>query len=137
MDEISTEQVRAQVMRFWKAFNSRSVELLTDLYSVHASVFSPGTERFEPGRVAAIRQQREYAKATVEAHPSNIQVTLICNHVALAYYNFSSRASGVVSDVAEAKSYTIQNGRASQVFALESDGKLRIIHEHLSVNVPL
>ncbi|MBV9087188.1 MAG: nuclear transport factor 2 family protein [Acidobacteria bacterium] len=137
MDTLSAEQVRLHVMQFWKAFNTGSIELLSDLYSPHASVFSPGADRFEPGRVAAIRRRREYATAKVEAHPRQIEVTLIGEHAAIAYYNFTSQVTGMTTDVAEARNYTIQHGRASQVFALESDGKLRIIHEHLSVTTPL
>ena len=136
MKRIAVEQVRTEVLRWWKAFNTGALDMLDELYSQEASVFSPAGERSEHGRIAIVRRKREYAKAKIKAQPGNIEVALF-DDVAIAYYTFTSEVIGALNHTPAARSYTIHSGRATQVFALEADGKLRIIHEHISIAVPL
>jgi ketosteroid isomerase-like protein len=88
----------------------------------------------EPGRLAAARRQREYfhAKSTVRSTTGNVEVILVSDTAAVANYNFTFHATRVASGAAGAAEEDIKQGRATQVFRLEPDGKVLIVHEHLS-----
>lgn len=132
--KISVEQVKGEVHRFWNTFSSKDAQGLADFYSPEASVFSSVASRSEPGRLAAARRQREYfhARASLRASVGAIDVVLLGDHAAVASYTFQFHASKVASSITENVEEDIKNGRASQVFAYDPDGKLRIVHEHLS-----
>ena len=131
--KVSAEQVRAEVHRYWSVFANKDSEQLADYYAAEASVFSSVSSRPEPGRLAAARRQREYfhAKAALRASVGMIDVVLLSDNAAVASYTFQFHAirnTGTASQSEE----NITNGRASQVFIIDLDGKLRIVHEHLS-----
>ncbi len=134
MQKLTIEVIKAEVQRFWNAFSSKQSEQLMDFYSPEASVFGSSSTRSEPGRLAAARRQREYfhAKSSIRATPGMIDVVLLGDHAAVASYTFTFHASRVASGLSAAIEEDIRNGRASQVFAYDPEGKLRIVHEHLS-----
>ncbi|HUS18162.1 MAG TPA: DUF4440 domain-containing protein [Terriglobales bacterium] len=134
LQKLTIDQIKAEVQRFWSAFSSKQSEQLMDFYAPEASVFGSSSTRPEPGRLAAARRQREYfhAKSTLRATPGMIDVILIGDHAAVASYTFTFHASKVATGINAAAEEDIRNGRATQVFAYDPDGKLRIVHEHLS-----
>ncbi len=131
---ISAEEVLSEVNRYWELFTSKSGDALAEFYSHDASVFSPLSERSEPGRVAVIRRTREYfhAAARVDAQIGPVEVRLLAEQVALATYTFSFTAVHVADEFRGETTLTLRHCRASQVFVLEPDGTLQIIHEHVS-----
>ena len=131
---LTAEQVKVEVQRFWATFVEKNADQLMDFYGPESSVFSSVTSRSEPGRLAAARRQREYFhKASVlRATPNMIDVVLIGEHAAVASYNFEFHATKVASSFSQSTEEDIRQGRATQVFQYDNDGKLRIVHEHLS-----
>ena len=132
------EQIKAEVQRFWKVMSGKSGEELADFYSPYATVFGSSAMSAEPGRVAAIRRKREYLNpdAHLAADLGPIEVHLMGESAAVASYTFSFNARNVTNDIGDPKSESIRYGRATQVFEIESDGRLRILHEHISIARP-
>ncbi len=132
---LSADAVRAEVTRFWEAFNSKSLEALEDFYAHESSVFGSLGKRSEPGRLAAKRRQREYfGRDTIMRYQLNeVDVVLLSDTAAVASYTFQFHATGITGAGSRTEEH-IQLGRATQVFAVDSsDGKLRIFHEHISL----
>lgn len=132
--KISVEDVKGEVQRFWNTFMEKNATQLMEFYASDSSVFSSVSPRQEPGRLAAARRQREYFHklATVRASISALDVVILSDNSAVASYNFQFHATKVASSLGQSTEEDIKNGRATQVFRQESDGKLRIVHEHLS-----
>lgn len=135
MLKLTVDQVRAEVVRFWNVFMSKDPEGLAEFYAHESSVFGSAATRSEPGRLAATRRQREYfgAHSTVKATTGPIEVLLLGDgSAAIADYTFQFHASKVMTALGTTTEENIKHGRATQVFAYDTDGKLRIMHEHLS-----
>jgi ketosteroid isomerase-like protein len=132
---LSAEQVQAEVTRFWNAMTSKNVEVLDDFYAHESLVFGTTSIRPEPGRLAAIRRQREYfhPNTTLHSQLSDIEVQLIGDTAAVASYTFQFHASHAKIGLEKTPEEHVVNGRATQVFQLDPDGHIRILHEHLSV----
>jgi ketosteroid isomerase-like protein len=132
---IAVEQVKAEVARFWSIFSARSSEQMQAMYSPQASVFSTWNARSEPARLTVARREREYfhAKASVRAQTGPVEVIVFENSIALASYVFELHITHAVVTGGRGTETHIENGRATQLFALDPDGKLKIVHEHLSV----
>lgn len=133
---ISVDQIKGEVTRFWSVFSAKSPELMQAMYSPEASVFSTWNARPEPARLTVARREREYfhPRAAVRATTGPIEVTLFGNDLALAMYNFELHITQAQVTSGRATETHIENGRATQLFALDPDLKLRIVHEHLSVS---
>jgi ketosteroid isomerase-like protein len=132
--KITVEQVKGEVLRFWNVFMEKNAEALMNFYAPDSSVFSSVSARLEPGRLAAARREREYfhAKSALRAAASNIEVILLGDNAAVANYMFTFHASKVASGAGASAEEDIKQGRATQVFRLDPDGRLLIVHEHLS-----
>jgi ketosteroid isomerase-like protein len=133
--KLSADLVRAEVTRFWKIFCEKDSISLAEFYGHESSVFGSASPRSEPGRLAAARRQREYfgAHSTIKANTGHIEVQVLADgSAAVADYTFTFHASKVMTAIGGTTEEDIRHGRATQVFAYDPDGKLRIIHEHLS-----
>ncbi len=132
--EITAEQVRAEVTRFWAAFSAKASDVVESFYLPESTVFSSISHRAEPGRLAATRRKREYfqtaSKIRVQLGP--IEVQAIGDKAAIASYNFDFHASRVAGALGKATDEDIEQGRATQVFVLQDNGRVCILHEHLS-----
>lgn len=133
MSGISPEIVRTEVARFWNAFSSKQVEALQDFYALESVGFGSAATRSEPGRLAATRRQREYfgSSSPIKSQVSVIDVVMIDEAAAVASYTFEFHATRTTA-TGKTEEH-IRNGRATQVFAFDADGRLRIFHEHFSV----
>lgn len=131
---LDAKQVEAEIARFWKAMTAKSVQVLEDFYDHTSSVFGTSAVRPEPGRLAATRRAREYfqAGASLTVSTSPVEVVLV-GEAALASYTFTLEATKIDPLTGKAVQETIRHGRATQVFTVNPDGKLYIVHEHLSV----
>lgn len=134
MSKISVDQVKGEVQRFWNAFMDKNADALMEFYSAESSVFSSVSPRAEPGRLAAARRQREYFQkaSIVRASTGPIEVVMLGDAGAVASYNFQFHATRVSSFGGQTQEEDIKQGRATQVFKMDPDNKLRIVHEHLS-----
>jgi ketosteroid isomerase-like protein len=134
IDKLYPEQVEVEVRRFWTVFMDRNAEALMDFYSAESSVFSSVNARSEPGRLAAARRQREYfhKNAAIRATTGAVEVVMLSDHSAIASYTFQFHAARIEGADKHTAEEDIKNGRATQIFILDHDGKIRIVHEHLS-----
>jgi len=133
-NKITAEQIRGEVLRFWNVFMEKNAEALMNIYAPDSSVFSSVSARVEPGRLAAARREREYfhAKSSIRSTTGNIEVIMLGENAAVADYTFTFHATKVASGMNAAVEEDIKQGRATQVFRLEPDGRVLIVHEHLS-----
>jgi ketosteroid isomerase-like protein len=132
---LTVDQVKAEVTRFWKVFMDKDAVGLADFYAHESSVFGSAANRSEPGRLAATRRQREYfgAHCSIQAQVGVVEVLILADgSAAVADYTFQFHASKVMTALGSTTEEHIKYGRATQVFAYDPDGKLRIVHEHLS-----
>jgi ketosteroid isomerase-like protein len=131
---MTVEQVKAEVHRFWNVFMEKAADAHAAFYAPVSSVFSSVTARPEPGRLAAARRQREYfhVASTIRVTIGNIDVVLLGETAAVASYTFEFHATKVAGSFSQTAEEEIKNGRATHVFELDTDGKPRIVHEHLS-----
>lgn len=134
VSKLSTDDVRAEVTRFWNVFTAKSSELLEEFYAPDASVFASMGNRAEPGRLTVARRKREYFNKTtsVRVQLGYIEVQLLDDIAAIATYTFNFHGIGIVAGSNHDLEEKIENGRATQIFVLDSEGRLRIVHEHLS-----
>jgi ketosteroid isomerase-like protein len=132
---ISVEQVRAEVGRFWGAFAAKSADVIESFYLPEATVFSSLASRAEPGRLAVTRRKREYfhPESHLRVQLGPIEVHPIGDIAAVASYTFEFHASRVSGALGKVVEEDIQNGRATQVYVQQADGRLCILHEHLSL----
>ena len=134
LEKLTADEVQAEVRRFWSVFSGKAAEGLKGFYGGESSVFGTSSTRAEPGSLAAARRQREYftAQTTLKVQLGMIEVVLLSESSAVASYTFQLHASKVASGLGKAQEEDIKQGRATQVFARDVEGKLRIVHEHLS-----
>jgi ketosteroid isomerase-like protein len=134
---LTAEDVRAEVTRYWAAFASKSREVLEDFYAHESSVFPTSAVRAEPGRLTAARRDREYfgPRTVLKVSTGFVEVQFIGDNAAVASYTFQLSATNVESATVRNGTEEIKLGRATQVFATDMDGRLRIVHEHLSAPV--
>ena len=130
---ISPEQVRTGIEYFWRIMCGQSPGRLEDLYLSNALVLTGKARKPEPAHVAMERRTRQISAPAAEAvaELGMIDIEIIDSGIAIASYTYKfhnkrpDHSSGVI------KRHTMF-GRATQIFQQGTDGKLRIIHEHLS-----
>jgi len=128
MSKISPELVSSRVHEFWSILTGESKDRFEDLYSPDAIVFAGRAKHSEPARLALIHRMRQLANATSKATAEigSVDVQVVGPDVAIATYTYRFQSS---------RTHTLF-GRATQVFQLDGDGALRIMHEHLSSASP-
>jgi len=135
--QISAEDVRAEVQRFWNILSGKSSENLESLYSATALVFTGRAKRSESGPLAAVRRSRQMSgpDASASSELDSIEVQLAAPDVAIATYTyrFSSTRTGKTGGRDQR---TTLSGRSTQIFQRDDKGAWKIVHEHLSSAVP-
>ena len=131
---IDIQQIRSEVEKFWSAFVSKAGDVIESFYLPESTVFSSVSHRPEPGRLAAARRKKEYfnPQSRIKVQLGTIDVQSIGNNAAVASYTFEFHATRVLGALSKGVEEDIQNGRATQVFVQQPDGRLCILHEHLS-----
>jgi len=132
--KVSADEVRSEITRFWNVFTAKASELLEEFYAPDATVFASLGNRAEPGRLTVARRRREYfnKQTSVRIQLGPIDVQMLDDFGAVASYTFKFHGLGIVAGSNRDAEETIDNGRATQVFILDPEGRLRILHEHLS-----
>ena len=138
MSNISSDDVRAEVQKFWDFLSRKLKSQFAEMYLSSATVFAADARRMEPARLMLVRRDRELLgpASFVAAKIGSIDVQPLGADLAIASYPFHlsitrTRASG--------KRYQseVPSGRATQVFQRDEKGVLRIIHEHMSSAEPV
>ncbi len=130
--EITAEEVRRVVERFWAAFVGKTK--LEDFYAYDATVFGSMALRVEYGRLAALRREREYfhPETAITTRITGPVEVMIRGEVAIASYTYEFHSSRARIGLEKIGDEDISNGRVTQVFARDEDGALHILHEHIS-----
>lgn len=137
MEKISPEEVRAAVAKFWSMFMGKTRTGFENLYFPNSAVFSSTATRTEPGRLTVIRRVRQFFDSPVElkAELGSVEVQCAGPNVAIASYAYAVHITSKAPDKTRLRR-TSPFSRATQIFQRDSDGALRIIHEHMSSATP-
>jgi ketosteroid isomerase-like protein len=133
MTNISADEIRAEVKKFWDFFSRKSKSGFEQMYLPSATVFAADARRMEPARLMLVRRERElFGPASfVAAKLGSIDVQHLGADLAIASYPFHF---SITRTLPTGKRYHVEvpSGRATQVFQRDEKGVLRIIHEHMS-----
>jgi len=133
MNQISDDQIRAEVQKFWRSFTAKEKADFQQRYLPTATCFSGDGRRAEPARLMWVRREREFfgPQASVSAKLGAIQVQLLRADLAIASYGFHFALIRVMPN-GKRLQVDVPFARVTQVFQRDSEGALVIIHEHLS-----
>ena len=135
--QISAEEVRAAVQRFWDILSGKSSGKLEDMYSPGALVFTGKAKRSEAGRFVAVRRARQSSApeltAACELDPIEIQIAGADVAIATYTYRFHSTRTGNAGGREQRDTLF---GRSTHIFQRDDRGALKIVHEHLSSAAP-
>ncbi|HKV05552.1 MAG TPA: hypothetical protein VJO53_10650 [Candidatus Acidoferrales bacterium] len=138
MSNLSADEVRAEVKKFWDAFSRKAKSRFEEMYLPSATVFAADARRMEPARLMLVRRERELFGPTslVAAKLGSIDVQVLGPDLAIASYAFHF---SMTRTYASGKRYQMEvpMGRATQAFQRDPKGVLRIIHEHMSSAEPV
>jgi ketosteroid isomerase-like protein len=130
---LSPGQVRGEIERFWQIMCGKSAGRLEDLYNPAALLLTGKARKPEPANLALSRRARQIidAGAGSTAELGTMDIHLADARVAIASYTY--RFSHTRPDErGGVHTRRTMFGRATQIFQMEEDGRVRIIHEHLS-----
>jgi ketosteroid isomerase-like protein len=138
MDTTSADEVRALVEKFWNYFVRKSKSEFDKMYSPAATVFAADARRGEPARLMLVRRARELfgPASAVGAKLDAIDVQILRDDLAVASYAFHFNVTRSLPN-GKRVSVDVPFGRATQVFQRDTNGNLRIIHEHMSSAAPV
>ncbi|HEV3317891.1 MAG TPA: hypothetical protein VG488_13015 [Candidatus Angelobacter sp.] len=133
VENISPEQVRAEVRRFWKVYCSKRQDEFADLYFPDATVLEIDARRVEPALLMVARRARELFSplSSLNAELGSIDVQILEPGVAVASYGLHFHLVRVVANGKRFES-DMPVTRVTHVFQRDQNGTLRIIHEHMS-----
>jgi ketosteroid isomerase-like protein len=129
--------VDSAVRRVWELFAAKKIDQWQSFYADVASVFGTASKRPEPARLVVLRRQREYLNDSTKVlvHVGKVDVEVIGPDCAVAAYTMQLDAEQIARlSAAGHKEHEehLDNARVTHVFQRESDGRLRIVHEHIS-----
>jgi ketosteroid isomerase-like protein len=135
--DISPDEIRAEVQKFWSILSGKSKDKLEDLYSPTAIVFTGKAKQSERGPLAAIRRMRQSSgpDSTSTAELDPIEVQIAGPDVAVASYTYRFHSTKTNKDGSRTARNTLY-GRSTQIFQRNDRGALKIVHEHLSSAAP-
>ena len=134
-NSLTARDVESQVSRFWRFFIDKNYQGVRDFYSADAQVFGTIADRAESALTAASRRNIEYfgEQMKLEVNVGPIAVSMLGECAAIASYTFTFSAKERHPSGSNRSYELIHKGRATQVFALDRDSNIRIVHEHFSV----
>src|ERR1700756_1977319 len=138
MDVITSDRVRRAVQEFWDAFTHQQKDKFQELYSPTAVCYAADGRRSEPARLMWVRREREFfgPKSSVSAKLGAVSVQILGPNLASACYGFHFSMIRILPNGNRAE-IDVPYSRATQVFERGPDGRLVIIHEHLSSAEPV
>jgi ketosteroid isomerase-like protein len=137
MHNLTASEVDSAVRRVWELFAAKKIDQWQSFYADVASVFGTASKRPEPARLVVLRRQREYLNDSTKVlvHVGKVDVEVIGPDCAVAAYTMQLDAEQIARlSAAGHKEHEehLDNARVTHVFQRESDGRLRIVHEHIS-----
>jgi ketosteroid isomerase-like protein len=138
MENITPEQVRRATQQFWDAFTQQAKDRFQELYSPTATCFAADGRRSEPARLMWVRREREFfgPRSSVGVRLGAVSVQILGPKLAVACYPFHFSIIRVLPNGSRVE-VEVPFGRATQVFELDDNGRVLIIHEHLSSAEPI
>jgi hypothetical protein len=138
VEAVTPDQVRRAVQEFWNAFTGQSKDKFQELYSPTASCFAADGRRSEPARLMWVRREREFfgPRSSVGARLGVVNVQVLAPVLAVASYPFHFSIIRILPNGSRVE-VEVPFGRATQVFLRDENGRLLIIHEHLSSAEPV
>jgi len=138
MSNISSDDVRAEVKKFWDFLSRKLKSQFAEMYLSSATVFAADARRMEPARLMLVRRERELLgpASSVAAKLGTIDVQHLGADLAIASYPFHLSITRTRSNGKRYQS-EVPSGRVTQVFQRDEKGVLRIIHEHMSSAEPV
>lgn len=132
----SAQDVSAQVHRFWSVYCNGSKHLLGEMYLPSAIVFGTFARRSESVQLTLARRLRKVGslKSWMSADLGPIDVQIV-GDIAVASYPYRFHLIKTNADGSRLDLDTPYS-RGTQIFQLDQNGALRIIHEHFSVAEP-
>lgn len=130
---ISPDEIRAEVRKFWDFFSRKSKAQFAEMYLPSATVFAVDSRRMELARLMLVRRERELfgPESSVATKLGSIDVQFIGTNLAVASYPVHLSVTRALPG-GKAYQAEIPSGRATQVFQRTEKGLLRILHEHIS-----
>ncbi|HET6935418.1 MAG TPA: nuclear transport factor 2 family protein [Candidatus Angelobacter sp.] len=134
---LSETEIEAAVRSFWELFASKKGEEWQSFYSDVALVFGTASKRAEPARLVVLRRQREYlsSSAKMQIEVRNIDVEILGRDCAVAAYLLRLHAEQIAKVSADGQrehEEHLDNARVTHVFCRDDQGRLRVVHEHIS-----
>jgi ketosteroid isomerase-like protein len=138
LTQLTKIEVESAVRAYWKALSAKDAVQQQNFYDDHAGIFATESGKLERARLVLLRRQREYLNAATKTivQVGEIEVELIGPSHALAAYTIRLDAKHVTRTSSSGSSLGeehLENARVTHVFERQSDGALRIVHEHISV----
>jgi ketosteroid isomerase-like protein len=135
---LTKAEIEAAVRTYWKALSAKDAIQQQNFYDDHAGIFATDSKKLERARVVLLRRQREYLTAATKTYVQvgAIDVELMGPSHALAAYTIQLDAKHVTRTSPGGGSLAeehLKNARVTHLFQRQSDGGLRIVHEHISV----
>lgn len=133
---ISADEISSVVQRFWSAYCAGNRHVLEEMYSPSAVVFGAFARRGESVQLTLARRLRKSGnhKSLMSVELGSIDVQ-IAGDIAIASYPYHFHLIKTNSDGSRLD-LDVPYSRASQIFQLEQNGALRIIHEHFALSEP-
>lgn len=138
---LTKADVESAVRGYWRALSAKEAVQQQNFYDDHAGIFATESSRLERARVVLLRRQREYLSAATRTavQVGEIEVDLIGPHHAVAAYTIQLDAKHIARTLSSGSAVAeehLENARVTHIFQRQSDGALRIVHEHISVPHP-
>jgi ketosteroid isomerase-like protein len=133
---LTKADVESAVHAYWRALSTKDVVQQQNFYDDQAGIFGTDSSKLERARLVLLRRQREYLNAATKTtvQVGEIEVDVIGGSHAVAAYTIRLDAKHVTRTAAGSPTEEhLNNARVTHIFHRQSDGALRIVHEHISV----
>jgi hypothetical protein len=132
---LAAEDIRTAVHSFWERWRCKSVDGFSDAYATSSICFRANSVTAEPAFLGIAQRSREYfhEACIMEMDLGPIEVVLLNETTGIAVYTFHFRAvNRAMAAGGKLEAEDMPQGRATQVFCRNGEGKLKILHEHIS-----
>jgi hypothetical protein len=134
---LTPQEVEAAVHRYWEVSSGKKSAAQETFYSEIASVFTSSSRRLEPARLVLLRRRREYLESAsiMTVNIGRIEIELLDPATGVAAYTIGLHVEHVAKPGALGEKDLqehIDHARVTHVFQRADDGKLKIVHEHIS-----
>jgi ketosteroid isomerase-like protein len=135
---LTKAEIERAVNAYWNALSAKNAVEQQNFYDDQAGIFSTESKKLERARMVLLRRQREYLTAATktQVQVGEIDVELIGSSHAVAAYTIQLDAQHVTRTSSDVDSEEhLRNARVTHIFQRQTDGVLRIVHEHISVPI--